>query len=97
MSSQSKLAEAIVRDILLSKLSHRKIAQVHGISYQAAHQIRHGLIHRKTLPDIPRWIVQTHSCESCLHWSDDHCTMDFPEPRENLRFANECNLYTMHQ
>ena len=95
MAPKSKISEATVRAILLTKGTHQATAAIHGVSWQAVQQIRLGKIHKTTAPEVPRWVNPgKHSCELCRHWLKGGCTLGFPEPTENLLFANECNLYS---
>jgi len=91
----TKISPEAVRDILLSPDSHRTMAERHGVSRQTVEQIRFGVGHRKLFPEIPRRksFVQ-HSCESCALWIKGKCSLDFPEPAQNLFFAGECNIFT---
>ena len=110
MPHRSKITESTVRAILLNQDTHQACAKIHGISWQAVQQIRLGVIHKKKAPEVPRWakrgpgtlsslsippkMLEHHSCQPCLHWHKGACSMGFPEPTENLRFANECNVYS---
>lgn len=94
MAPRSRIAPDVVRSILLSNDADGICAASHGISRQAVQQIRNGTIHRKVLAEIPRrGVTQTHACSTCIHWLHGSCSIGFPEPTENLYFANECNLF----
>ena len=94
----TKISPEAVRDILLSDDSHKAMAQRHGVSRQTVEQIRFGVGHRKLFPEIPRRnSFAEHSCECCALWLKGKCSLDFPEPVQNLYFAGECNIFTRIQ
>jgi hypothetical protein len=91
----TKISQEAVRDILLSSDSHRTMAERHGVSRQTVEQIRFGVGHKKLFPEIPRRnSFVEHSCECCALWLKGKCSLDFPEPAQNLFFAGECNIFT---
>lgn len=91
----TKVSPEAVRDILLSPDSPKATAQRHGISRHTVEQIWFGVGHRKLFPEIPRRkYVATHSCECCALWLKGKCSLNFPEPAQNLFFAGECNIFT---
>jgi hypothetical protein len=90
----TKVSLEAVRDILLSPDSHKITAQRHGVSRQTIELIRYGKMHIKKFPEIPRRNSFTrHSCKGCAHWFKDQCSLDFPEPNQNMYFASECNIF----
>jgi hypothetical protein len=91
----TKIFPEAVRDILLSPDSPKATAQRHGISRQTVEQIWLGVGHKKLFPEIPRRnSFVEHSCECCALWLKGKCSLDFPEPAQNLFFAGECNIFT---
>ena len=90
----TKVSPEAVRDILLSPDSPKATAQRHGISRHTVEQIWFGVGHRKLFPEIPRRkSFAEHSCECCAMWLKGRCSLDFPEPAQNLFFAGECNIF----
>jgi hypothetical protein len=90
----TKVSPEAVRDILLSSDSPKATAQRHGISRHTVEQIWFGVGHRKLFPEIPRRkSFAEHSCECCAMWLKGRCSLDFPEPAQNLFFAGECNIF----
>jgi len=91
----TKISPEAVRDILLSPDTHKAMAERHGVSRQTVEQIRFGVGHKKLFPEIPRRnSFVEHSCECCALWFKGKCSLDFPEPAQNLFFAGECNIFT---
>jgi len=91
----TKISPEAVRDILLSPDSPKATARRHGISRQTVEQIWFGVGHKKLFPEIPRRnSFAQHSCESCALWLKGKCSLNFPEPAQNLFFAGECNIFT---
>ena len=90
----TKVSPEVVRDILLSPDSPKATAQRHNISRHTVEQIWFGVGHKKIFPEIPRRnSVVKHSCERCVMWLKGKCSLDFPEPEQNLFFAKECNIF----
>jgi hypothetical protein len=93
--TMTKVSPEVVRDILLSPDSPKATAQRHNISRHTVEQIWFGVGHKKVFPEIPRRnSVVKHSCERCVMWLKGKCSLDFPEPEQNLFFARECNIFT---
>ena len=91
-----RLNEEHVRLILTrTDLNHKAAAEATGVTHEAVRQIRLGNLHRRTLPELPRWNVTTAiTCESCRFWSGDACGMGLPDPEEEgLGFAADCALF----
>lgn len=98
-----RLADDIIRDILLSRETHVALASRHHISPSTVGQIRRGEMHANVLPEIPRFTLNPErgrkkTCKLCIHYTgvvSSPCDLDYPDPREEgLTYASECSTFT---
>jgi hypothetical protein len=96
-----QLEPAQIREILLSRETHRAMARKLGRCPETIRQVRLGKIHPHVHPEIARWDAPSPkpkpgdgpSCYGCAHWSE-RCAFGFPDPLiEGPAFAADCDLY----
>lgn len=85
-----------VRQILLAphRVSNGTLGRQLGVSRESVRQIRSGIIHAKTHPELPRLGPVKVSCDSCRHFSG-RCSYGFPEAMSEPWFAGECELHQL--
>ena len=86
-----------VRQILLAprEVSNSTLGRQLGVSRESVRQIRAGIIHARTHPELPRLGPVKVSCDSCCHFSG-RCSYGFPEAVSEPWFAGECDFYQLH-
>jgi hypothetical protein len=94
-----KLKEEQVLHILTSDKTQRELAREFDISDTAVQRIRSGIAYKHVLPDVPRPQAGVRrkgpTCEQCVHFLNDRCTMQFPEfKNRNVRTAAACAAFT---
>jgi transposase-like protein len=97
-----RLADGIIRDILLSRETHVALSKRHGISASTVGQIRRGEMHANVLPEIARFTPSPKrrskkTCKLCIHYTEvvsSPCDLGHPDPREEgLTYASECSTF----
>jgi hypothetical protein len=93
-----KLKEEQVLHILTSNKTQRELARELGISDTAVNRIRTGAAYKHVLPDVPRPQAGIRrkgpTCEQCVHFLNERCTMSFPEfKNRSVRAAAVCATF----
>lgn len=88
-----RFSDTLIREILVSREPHTRLAQRLGGHPSTYSLIRSGRIYAKSCPDVPRW-QPGRTCSACCHWidgDDARCDLGLPDPKEEgLGFAREC-------
>ena len=104
-----KLSNEVVREILVSGLSARKIAYLLSISHMTVNKIRRGEIYADLFPEIDRILspsasngagntesvsIKRKTCARCVQWSRG-CSLGIPDqPAVGQGFARECPAFS---
>lgn len=75
------------REIIMSPLSLRRLAEIYGIRALGIWKIKHGITYRDVWLELQ---AGTERCEDCCYWAGG-CAFDFPEAGSS--FAQECSMF----
>lgn len=91
MTDPTTTEAMVVRALTSWGEPQREVGAEIGTSGAWVSNVRRGQRHAKVRPDLPRW----RSCEACVHWEEQRCSLGFPEPYDLgfWRAGTECSAF----